>query len=76
MTMVIDERADGVHLPYDSMASLIAPWEHAALAVASYLDAKIERLLETATPGDAEAPDALGKGFDPCPRVLMTSGPP
>ena len=49
LTILIDERADGVHLSYDSMASLIAPYgSHAALAVARDLDAKIEALLETA----------------------------
>ena len=49
ITILIDERADGVHLSYDSMASLIAPyWSQAALAVAKDLDAKIECLLQTA----------------------------
>jgi uncharacterized protein (DUF302 family) len=49
VTILIDERADGVHLSYDSMASLIAPYEsQAALAVAIDLDAKVEQLLETA----------------------------
>jgi len=48
VTILLDERADGVHLSYDSMASLIAPYgSQAALAVAKDLDAKIERLLET-----------------------------
>jgi hypothetical protein len=49
VTILVDERADGVHLSYDSMASLIAPYgSQAALAVARDLDAKIECLLETA----------------------------
>jgi uncharacterized protein (DUF302 family) len=49
VTILVDERADGVHLSYDSMASLIAPYgSQAALAVARKLDEKIERLLETA----------------------------
>jgi uncharacterized protein (DUF302 family) len=49
VTILVDERADGVHLSYDSMASLIAPYaSQAALAVATDLDAKIECLLETA----------------------------
>jgi uncharacterized protein (DUF302 family) len=49
VTILVDERADGVHLSYDSMASLLAPYRsQAALAVAGELDAKIERLLETA----------------------------
>ena len=49
VTILVDERADGVHLSYDLMASLIAPYgSQGALAVARDLDAKIERLLETA----------------------------
>jgi hypothetical protein len=49
VTILVDERADGVHLSYDSMASLIAPYgSQSALVVARALDAKIERLLETA----------------------------
>jgi uncharacterized protein (DUF302 family) len=49
ITILVDERADGVHLSYDSMASLIAPYgSQAALLVARELDAKIEGLLETA----------------------------
>ena len=49
ITILIDERADGVHLSYDSMASLLAPYgSEPALAVAANLDAKIEALLETA----------------------------
>ena len=49
VTILVDERPDGVHLSYDSMASLIAPYgSQAALAVARELDAKIERLLERA----------------------------
>ena len=48
VTILISERADGVHLSYDSMASLLAPYgSEAALAVAKELDAKIESLLET-----------------------------
>ena len=49
VTILVAERADGVHLSYDSMASLIAPYgSQAALVVARDLDAKIECLLETA----------------------------
>jgi hypothetical protein len=49
VTILIDERADGVHLSYDSMASLLAPYNNqAALAVARELDAKIESLLTAA----------------------------
>ena len=49
VTILIDERADGVHLSYDRMASLIAPYENAeALDVASALDNKVEGLLVAA----------------------------
>jgi len=49
VTILVDERADGVHLSYDSMASLLAPYgSPAALMVARDLDTKIEGLLETA----------------------------
>ena len=43
VTILIDERTDGVHLSYDSMASLLAPYgSEAALVVARDLDAKIK----------------------------------
>jgi uncharacterized protein (DUF302 family) len=46
VTILVDERADGVHLSYDSMASLLTPYgSQAALVVARELDAKIESLL-------------------------------
>jgi uncharacterized protein DUF302 len=49
VTILVDQRADGVHLSYDSMASLIAPYgSEPALAVARDLDAKVEALLESA----------------------------
>jgi uncharacterized protein (DUF302 family) len=49
VTILVDQRADGVHLSYDSMASLIAPYaSEAALSVARKLDAKVEHLIETA----------------------------
>jgi uncharacterized protein (DUF302 family) len=49
ITILVDERRDGVHLSYDSMASLLAPYgSQAALLVARDLDTKIEGLLETA----------------------------
>jgi len=45
-TVLIDERADGVHLSYDKMASLLASYGSAeASAVARDLDAKVENLL-------------------------------
>ncbi len=45
VTILVDERPDGVHLSYDKMASLLAPYGNPeALAVAQGLDAKIENL--------------------------------
>jgi uncharacterized protein (DUF302 family) len=47
VTILVDERADGVHLSYDSMASLLAPYgSQSAEAVARSLDAQVLRLLE------------------------------
>jgi uncharacterized protein (DUF302 family) len=46
VTILIDERSDGVHLSYDRMASFLATYQNAdALKVARELDAKIEALL-------------------------------
>src|SRR6516165_11604556 len=43
VTILIDERSDGVHLSYDRMASLLAPYKNAeALKVAKDLDTKVE----------------------------------
>src|ERR1700688_873722 len=52
VTILVDERPDGVHLTYDKMASLLAPYRNAeALAVARNLDSKIETLLRFAALG-------------------------
>lgn len=49
VTILIDERPDGVHLSYDSMESCLAPYgSPEASRVARDLDAKVERLLVTA----------------------------
>jgi len=49
VTILIDERPDGVHLSYDRMASFLAPYQNAAaLNVARELDAKVEGLLASA----------------------------
>ena len=49
VTVLVDERADGVHLSYDRMASFLAPYgNHDALEVARNLDKKIEDLLRQA----------------------------
>lgn len=46
VTVLIDERDDGVHLSYDKMAALLAPYGNTeAISVARELDAKVENLL-------------------------------
>jgi uncharacterized protein (DUF302 family) len=46
VTILVDERRDGVHLSYDRMASLLRPYQNAdALQVARDLDSKVETLL-------------------------------
>ena len=46
VTILVDERPDGVHVSYDRMASLLAPYGNPdALAVARDLDTKIETFL-------------------------------
>jgi uncharacterized protein (DUF302 family) len=49
VTVLIDQRPDGVHLSYDEMASLLAPYGNGeALKIARDLDAKVQRLLQEA----------------------------
>ncbi len=49
VTILIDERADGVYLSYDRMASFLGAYgSPEALKVARELDAKVEGLLTTA----------------------------
>src|SRR5579864_858552 len=49
VTVLVDERADGVHLSYDRMASFLAPYGNRdALQVAQNLDKKIGDLLRQA----------------------------
>ena len=46
VTVLVDERADGVHLSYDRMVSFLRPYGNAeALKIAKDLDAKVEALL-------------------------------
>jgi uncharacterized protein (DUF302 family) len=48
VTVLVDERGDGVHLSYDRMASLLAPYGNMdAIDVARDLDSKIEGLLQS-----------------------------
>jgi uncharacterized protein (DUF302 family) len=49
VTVLVDERADGVHLSYDRTASFLAPYGNRdALEVAMDLDKKLEDLLREA----------------------------
>jgi uncharacterized protein (DUF302 family) len=49
VTVLIDRRSDGVHLSYDEMASLLAPYGNAeAVEIAGDLDVKVRRLLQEA----------------------------
>ena len=49
VTVLVDERPDGVHISNDRMASLLAPYRNSeALAVARDLDEKVEALLNEA----------------------------
>ena len=49
ITILIDERADGVHLSYDRMASYLKSYANeTALAVAADLDRKVETMLTQA----------------------------
>ena len=49
VTVLVDERPDGVHLSYDRMASLLAAYGNVdALRVAEDLDNKVETLLREA----------------------------
>jgi uncharacterized protein (DUF302 family) len=50
VTILIDERPDGVHLSYDTMASFLSSYgSPEALKVAQDLDSKVEALLTAAT---------------------------
>lgn len=49
VTVLVDQRPDGVHLSYDTMSSLLASYGNAeALQVAQDLDKKVEDLLKQA----------------------------
>jgi uncharacterized protein (DUF302 family) len=49
VTILADERPDGVHLAYDRMASLLAPYRNPeSLAVARDLDSRVDSLLRDA----------------------------
>ena len=49
VTILVDERSDGVHLAYDRMVSFLVPYGNPdALKVAQDLDLKVEKLLKEA----------------------------
>jgi len=49
VTVLIDQRPDGVHLSYDEMVGFLAPYKNAeALKIARDLDVKVKSLLQTA----------------------------
>ena len=49
ITVLVDERTDGVHLSYDKMVSILSTYGNAkVLKVAQELDAKVEALLASA----------------------------
>jgi uncharacterized protein (DUF302 family) len=49
VTILVDERTEGVHLSYDRMASFLEPYANAdAMKIARDLDAKVEALLAAA----------------------------
>src|SRR6266702_1908170 len=49
VTVLVDERADGVHLSYDRMGTLLAPYQNPdALEIARNLDIKVEDVLRQA----------------------------
>jgi hypothetical protein len=77
LTILVDERADGVHLSYDSLASLLAPYGNQdALAIARHSDEMIERLLETAAGyrGVVSSP-AIGRTKPGSHVPLLRDGP-
>jgi hypothetical protein len=54
VTILIDERSDGVHLSYDRLQSLLAGYGDAeASRTAADLDTKVERLLMQAAASEA-----------------------
>ena len=56
VTVLVDERADGVHLSYDRMASLLAVYGNSeTLAVARELDKKVEDILSDAAGSVSDA---------------------
>ena len=54
ITLLVDERSEGVYLSYDKMVSFLAPYGNAkALAVARDLDEKVEKLMRDAAGASA-----------------------
>jgi hypothetical protein len=56
VTILVDERPDGVHLSYDRMVSHLRPYgNEEALRVAASLDASVEALLVAAASNEIAA---------------------
>src|SRR5260370_9099440 len=57
VTVLVDERPDGVHLAYDRMASLLATYDNPeALPAAPALDATLAKLIRHPAPGGPPLP--------------------
>jgi uncharacterized protein (DUF302 family) len=64
VTVLVDERANGVNLSYDKMTSLLAPYGNRdALDVARDLDSKVEDLLRNAAGRDAQVSEMIAHVF-------------
>jgi len=60
VTVLIDERADGVHLSYDLIPTFLAPYENApASAAARQLDEKVLALLTATAVCERRVNDSL-----------------
>ena len=55
VTILVDERADGVHLSYDSMASLLAPYGSQAALLVATISTRRSRICSRRPRGDRQA---------------------
>ena len=73
MTILIDERPDGVHLSYDTVASFLTSYGSLeAMKVTQNLDSKVEMLLTAAA---SYRPGRHRKGFEQSFRRRRTLFP-
>jgi hypothetical protein len=74
VTVLVDGRADGVHISYDRMASLLAPYGNRdALRVARDLDANVEQVLRQ-TSCDPRLTQPTIPGQSPCSSGRRANG--